>query len=278
MSNISLCVGNYAKNPYFLERTNVAVSSVEELCYVLKENAFLIDSRIVNRKLADWIFEECALPELGKSLYSLINTGGSVSAFVGCILDYVHYLEKEQVKDIELLLKENSNLSEIEKRKARADYAIKNHKYLLAIREYEELGTIIGDNDSALLGRVYHNAGVAYAMLFLYEEAEKYFQKAYERLKNEESYLQYLAAVRMQKSQSEYISFIADRQEAFGVSMKLEKEVTQITNQWNAAKNKILIDDMRKMKAGGNNSAYYQKMDEIVMELKEEYRESVVEY
>jgi tetratricopeptide (TPR) repeat protein len=278
MSNISLCVGNYATTPYCLERTNIAVSSIEELCYVLKENAFLLDSRIVNRKLVDWIFEECGLGDLSRNLYSLLNSGGSVSAFVACILEYVHYLEPKQIKEIETLLRENANLSEIEKRKVRGDYAIKNRKYLLAIEEYNELSQLIGDNDSLLLGRVYHNAGVAYASMFIFEEAEHFFYKAYEKLKNEESYLQYLAAVRMQKTQEEYISFIAEMPDAYEISLKLERELEQITSQWKATKNKIFIDEMQQMKALGNTALYYKKVDEVVTRLKEEYRESVVEY
>lgn len=42
MGRVLLCLGRYARNPYFVERAYVNVYSVEELCYCLIRNAYLI--------------------------------------------------------------------------------------------------------------------------------------------------------------------------------------------------------------------------------------------
>ena len=55
----SLCVGEYCENAYNVEGLDIRVYSMEELCYCLKENAFLLDLSIMNDKLVDWIGEEC---------------------------------------------------------------------------------------------------------------------------------------------------------------------------------------------------------------------------
>ena len=50
----SLCVGEYCENAYNVEGLDIRVYSMEELCYCLKENAFLLDLSIMNDKLVDW--------------------------------------------------------------------------------------------------------------------------------------------------------------------------------------------------------------------------------
>ena len=73
----SLCVGEYSENAYTVEELGIRVCCMEELCYCLKENAFLLDLSIMNDKLADWIGEECKVRELAKQLYPMIHKQGS---------------------------------------------------------------------------------------------------------------------------------------------------------------------------------------------------------
>ena len=78
----SLCVGEYCENAYTVEELGIRVCCMEELCYCLKENAFLLDLSIMNDKLADWIGEECKVRELAKQLYPMIHKQGSLSGNV----------------------------------------------------------------------------------------------------------------------------------------------------------------------------------------------------
>ena len=68
---VSVCVGNYAETPYCIPGLGINVYSMEELCYCLKENAFLLDFSMMNDALADWIDRACGLRELAKTLYPL---------------------------------------------------------------------------------------------------------------------------------------------------------------------------------------------------------------
>ena len=42
MNTVILCNGNYAKTPYYIEEEEVNLYSVEELCYYIYKNAFLL--------------------------------------------------------------------------------------------------------------------------------------------------------------------------------------------------------------------------------------------
>ena len=93
----SLCVGEYCENAYNVEGLDIRVYSMEELCYCLKENAFLLDLSIMNDKLVDWIGEECKVWELAKQLYPMVHKQGSLSVFVVTILQYVGMYDPEEI-------------------------------------------------------------------------------------------------------------------------------------------------------------------------------------
>ena len=42
MSTVILCSGNYAKTPYYIAEEDLHLYSVEELCYYLYKNAFML--------------------------------------------------------------------------------------------------------------------------------------------------------------------------------------------------------------------------------------------
>ena len=52
---VSVCVGDYAAVPYCIPGLELNVFSMEELCYCIKENAFLLDFSLMNDELIDWI-------------------------------------------------------------------------------------------------------------------------------------------------------------------------------------------------------------------------------
>ena len=52
---VSVCVGNYAKTPYCIPGLEIEVYCMEELCYCMKENAFLLDLSVMNDQLLVWI-------------------------------------------------------------------------------------------------------------------------------------------------------------------------------------------------------------------------------
>ena len=97
----SLCVGRYATTPYCIEGIDVFIYSMEELCYCIKENAFLIDVSLMNDGLLEWIDRECGLRDLVKILNPLVHKAGSLSAFVTVILEYTGFYGPEVIRQVE---------------------------------------------------------------------------------------------------------------------------------------------------------------------------------
>jgi len=272
-------VGKYAEKPYYIAALDVNVYCVEELCYVFCHNAFLLDRTIVSKNLADWIDTECCLPELAKSLYTLINQNGSPSALVGIILNYVHYGSEEEQKQIEELFRESADMDVNVKRKNYADHLVASGRYAHAVTEYdtllEELNTIAPQERSKL----YHNRGVALCRLFNFQEAAKSFLKAVEEdPSSRESELQYLASLRMLYSEEEYLSFIAEHKMWYASSLELENRINEYEQEFALSKEKKQIDDLLKQKEEGDDvKGYYQHLAKRLATMKWNYREMIIE-
>ncbi len=267
-----LCVGDYAEAPYYVETIGLHIYSMEELCYYLTENAFLLDREIVNRELVDWIDEQCGLKELGRTLYGYVNTQASVSVFVGTILEYVGYVTKQEIEKIQNYLKINASLSSIEKEKAHADYMVTNKRYAGAQKEYHRLRGMIDEKESELYAKICHNEGVAYAGMMLYTEAAKCFQESYHITGAKESIEAYLCAMRMQMEEQEYITFVADLEEATEVALSVETKVKASQTQFQASAENVHLSKIISLRASGNMDAYESNMYHEINKCKDRYR------
>ena len=235
----SVCVGNYTTIPYYVAGLEIPVYSMEELCYCIKENAFLLDISLMNDSLLEWIDRDCGLRGLAKELHPLVHKKGSLSAFVTMIMEYTGFYSSEIIADVIQVLKQGAGLSNIEKRKSQIDYYVKRKKYVAAIKGYDTLlarwsepaaETEEGLPAPELKAAILHNKAVACIGLMLYSQAAELFQEAYGLDRKEEYMLAYLAAKRMQLTEEEYIAFAAGIPECFNQSLILEKKLEQKEN------------------------------------------------
>lgn len=275
MGRILLCTGRYAKNPYYVESFCANVYCVEELCYLFMSNPFSIDRDIMDKKLAQWLDEECALAELSHQLLKLFQRGSQPGIFVGMILDYVNYCTPEEKEKIEEVLQDNVGLTDYEKKKRQADFLLKNGRLQSAIEEYDELLRQLPDTESTLSSSLYHNMGTAYAGLFQFEMAAKYFKRAYDRSGKELSGISWLMAKRFSLSENQYISFIAEHGEYHRLSMQVEKMLEQARGSFETTRENRMLSALEIYKDEGNVASYYDEIDKIISEKKEEYRKLV---
>lgn len=279
---VSVSVGEYAKVPYCVPGLEVEVSSMEELCYCIRENAFLLDGAFLDDGLLNWIEKECGLGELVKKLHPLVHKKGTLSMFAAAILRYVGFYDEETIQETARVLKQGAGLSRIEKRKSQIDYLVKNKRYRLGIRGYDELlekwqEPPEGTEEGALAARgflagIWHNKGVAFAGMMLYDKAAECFRQAYELDGNKEDCMDYLAARRMQLSEGEYVSFAAEHKELYQSTLELEKRMEQYVQEWETQPNYLRICNMQEIRSGGDRQRYIQDSQRLIRALKESYR------
>lgn len=280
MGKIILGTGKYAGKPYFVEKFYINLYSVEELCYLLVEKAEMLDPEIMRRDLVQWLDEQCGLNQLAHALYSLLNQNGSTAAFAGIILEYVNLYPADIVGRTEEIIKGNEGRSPGERQKAKADYMLQNGRYYGALKQYYALLAQLTDTDKALSAQVLHNMGVAYAKLFMFRQAAEQFLRAYETDGAQESLAMYLVSVRMYSQDDEYISFIAGHPEYHNASLQVERRIEQAAGQFEATEENRMLFTLQVFREEGSSTAgsdtpYYQEIERITTELKEQYREYV---
>lgn len=236
---VSLSVGNYATNPFYLEGLGLRVYCAEELCYCLKENAFLLDMDLMSDRLVSWLRQECGLGELADELYPMVHRKGSLSVFVIRILEYVGFYDLEVLKEVERTLKKGAGLSALEKRAMRIDQLLGMRKYVAAITEYDALLSVWDEantqgavSGAGLKAKLLHNKGIALAGLMRYEQAAESFFQAFEQDGSMESLRCFLVAKRMGMKTSDYVSLVARIPECKELTLQLEKEIEYLNRTW----------------------------------------------
>lgn len=282
---VSVCVGDYAAAPYVMPGLGLSVYCMEELCYALKENAFLLDVSLMNDTLVDWIGDRCGLKDLAHELYHMIHRQGALSSFVIMIMKYVALYEDSVVREVEAVLKKGAGLSNIEKRKAQIDYLVQKKKYVAALRGYDALLTGWKDMEEQAektpgkqtYAAILHNKGVAFTGLMLYEQAADSFLQAYQAEPVEEHYMAYLASKRLELSEGEYISFAAELTNSYEASIALEKQMEALGKSFEEQPDYQRILLRREWRQGTDKQKYYNENDSLTQALKGSYRNSVSE-
>jgi len=267
-------MGNIAKNPYVLKNPGIPVYTIEEFCYCVKENAFLIEESIISRELVDWIRDECGLTQLADSLYVFLRMKSSLSAFLATILEYVGFYTPDEIKAVEQFLKTGDELDEYEKKKKAADYLVGIKRYGMAAEQYHRLLLILPEEYSNLRGRILHNLGYLLTGKFLFEEAAKLFEQAYQLTGEKESMLQALAARRLYMDEQAYIVYVAERSEQlYDFSMEVEMRVEALTEKW---RNSTQMQELENILLYERSSKeeYEEVLKKTVQKIKELHREA----
>lgn len=272
--SIRLCLGEYAKNGYEPEHMGIIVYSVEELCFFIRENACLLEEGLMNESLTEWLEKECGLLALAEELKKALRKKVSLKAFVDILLEYTGFFSGEEKKEILLSITENSKLTVWEKRKAKADALLARGQVGLAGKEYEKLLEQLAPQEKELRGRIYHGCGVCLARLFYFRAAGEYFLKAYQENGRLDSLRQYLLSLRLSMPEAEYLNFLAQHEEVYEDSLRLEEELEEWRAGWQESRSAGLLEAIRREKTA-DSRAYQQKLEERIEYIKDAYREMV---
>ena len=96
MSNVILCYGKYAKNPYFVADDCLNLYSVEELCYYFYHHAYLMEDSFITVELIQWIRDELELDKLAEQMEHIIHTEYAVEKTIKLLIHEVGYYSKDE--------------------------------------------------------------------------------------------------------------------------------------------------------------------------------------
>ena len=181
MGELLICSYPVASMPYYLENSSKNIYSLEELCYCMEQDSFLLETDIRNEEFCLWLENEFGEKMLSANLRRLIQRKAPFSTLAEAVMgscDYFDTAEKQQVLEE---IRKLQQLTPLQRGKLCADRLFQRRKYGRALRAYEALLTREEEclNDPVTAGNIWHNLGVLYATDFLYEEAATAFESAY---------------------------------------------------------------------------------------------------
>lgn len=218
-----LCQVKRAKVPYYIENISMNIYSIEELCYYMYHNIYLLDETIINEGLCFWLRDELNLRRLYQKLYTLLDAKGSMGEFILPIFKEINYLSFAEFKEMNKQLKIFEEQPEVVRLKIKGDYLFNHEKYINAIRVYTEAlqkakGGALG---TQFTGSIYNNMGCSYAKLFQTEEAFECFGQAYEVLHSGGALKSYLFAAYLNKGKETYETLCDEK----GVDTQTKQEM-----------------------------------------------------
>lgn len=228
MGELILCGQMLAAFPYYIDNASLNVYSLEELSYYIENNLYLLEADFMNEELCTWIDTELRLRETAEKLREILHSGGTLAQFVTCILGACGYCSREKSRQIASTIGELGNKSEYECGKIRADRYVENKRYINAIYEYRRL-LQKDEEDTVLVGNVWHNLGKAYACLYFFPEAVLCFKRAYEKNENPESLRECLYACRCMGDEKRFGETAAENGVSAEEMAEIRSEISELS-------------------------------------------------
>lgn len=276
MSRVIAATGEVARTPYRIEKLERNIYSAEELCYLLVQSARILDAEIMDPSLVEWIERELKLPELAEQLKPLLGKERGLSDFVSVILDYVGFYPKEREEKTRQIVKtaaqSGQGLEDLNRRMARAGVLEENGQPYQALEEYESVLRALPAPEKRIRTQALCAEGRILAGLFLWHRAGECYRKAYDCSGRSDVFLRYLAAVRMELPDSEYLSFISEHPEAYNASLELEKRMQKVKADYDASEDKASIDLLKRYRDNHQDASYEVALHQTVEKLKKDYR------
>lgn len=281
MSKLILCTTKTAETPFTFLNTKVEIYTYEELCFYIYNNTVLISRSVLSDKLFDWIRTELGMEEVADKLVGLMNKTAYVQDILIEILNAGDYYTVDEIKEYTETWQKYRKLNKLQKAKLKADGYLAYRRYIKAATFYDDIiDEIINGNgegyDPVFLGNLYHNRAVASANNMDLDDAKAFFMKAYELNDNPDSLKSYFYIVAITTDTAslkqeirnmglpdEYLEEIMSE---IGESKDDVREMTIFAMLQRAAYNKMNKD----------MADYDKRMDIILSELKDDFREQAI--
>lgn len=278
MGKLIQCSSPLALTPYHFRLTDTNVYSMEEVCYYIWHNIYMIQEEVFDREFVMWIEKELHMEETSHKLACLIQDHKNLKDIVVTICCSCDYYDEEEINALIRLMDEIEQMPAYARKKHKGDTYLACHSYEKALEEYEK----VFESDEVLhaekeaYGSIFHNMGVAYSNLAEFRKAAEYFLKAYEQNKKDASLSQGLFALRLSKDVEGYKKALVDFDVSPEKQLQWEKEYTQVISQSSQCREALKIEKLRNVMKSGNVTEYYDKVHKYVLDWKNEYRKQIV--
>ena len=271
-----LCKTKTAENPFYIENISTNVYSMEELCFYLYNNLYLLDDTLLNQKLLDWLRDELGLTALAKKLSALLEKEAGVGELILPVFKEIYYLSHEELRIFLAKLTQYEAQPERVQLKMKGDYLFANEKFRNALNVYRKSLQAGTDDETGtqFAGSVYYNMGCAHARLFELSEARECLKTAYDMLHSHKVLTGYLTAVYLADGEEQMHKAAGE----LGVDPHTVGQVLESIHENEAkavdADSSLRYREIRDKKENGDARGYTEDMKVYLKELTDEYHKN----
>lgn len=273
MSGLLLC-GKRTTNPYIIKEAGTNIYSIEELCYYLYNNTYMVSSEFFSKELVNFLEAELELPSLAQKLKYDIDHMADISTMVLEVLKGSDYYAPEEFRSIEKSLTALGSKSKSERMKAMADMLLERKKYISAANAYKD---ILNSKDEVyepeFVAGIWNNIGVVYTKQFLFKDAVACFKAACD-IDRQEGYFDNLVCAAIFSRDDELLADITAQYEISEEDMdhylkaiESNRRLLIKSREYMELKDRLLYDGKREL------SEYREDIQKILDMWKEEYRQ-----
>lgn len=260
------------KSGYEIPGLKLKVYTPEELVYAYYQNLPRLEPQIMDEELLSWL-SDCGRAALSERLAQYISGGTEkLASFVATVLLGISFYTDEEIRAAETSLREWSQADPYVRKKEKLDYLFEDGRIREAIEGYDEMIQGSDSLSAEFLAAVYHNRGVAYAKLFLFEEAAPSFRRAWELSGASDSKELYMLSLRMSLTKESYVNRIAEEELGEEKAVELEERLLMLLKEEENCQNRNRLSEARRQKELGNQAAYEESLHTLVRDLKQTWR------
>lgn len=274
MSSLILCNTVKAENPFYFELTGTNIYTIEELCYYIYNNIYIITEEIFDDDLVFWLREELEMAELSEKISDMLlhkNSLKDIVVTIFCSADY--YIEKE-IKALIEIMDSLEGMPILLRRKMKADNYMKYKNFSLAMKEYESIlkSPKINELDSKDQGNIIHNLGIVRMNDSSFSAAAECFKDAYAKNDNKESLIHYLCALKLDKRDEEYEDALLNYNVKNDTIIDIEERFLRLGREAKSSPKYIMVDRLINLKHEGRVNEYYEAIDKMIGDWKLDYK------
>ncbi len=270
MGKVILCKNPIAANPYCFNITHTCVYSIEEVCYYIGTNIYIINTDCFDIAFVKWLEEEINMSELAEKVEKLIESKASLKDIIVTICCSCDYYTEKEINELINIVDSVTELSDYGKLKKKADKYYECGEIKKAWLEYINIFPYMeaSNEDAEEYSYIYNRLGHVCLKLGDFKWAEIYFENACEYVPNYRNIADLLFAVQL------------TGRGQIGQKYKISRqEYNQFERTWNDVSAQVKTSVPARRAAGirkayetGQIDEYNMKVNEFLTELKRDFR------
>lgn len=275
MSGLLLC-GKTSDRPYYVNEAEINLYSMEELCYFVYNNVYMIGQEFFDDSLIKFIEEDLELINVAKKLKDQRFRQEPAVNMIKTIFDGCCYYSEAEKESLFKGLSGLENMTGLEKMKMRADVMAERGRLNKAVELYKKtIARVSGLKDTKLTSCVWNNLGVVYAKQFLFSDALSCFKRAYD-MESEDEYKINLICMAVLMKNEECLKDIMTQYQITEEVIERYRYAIQLASK-EIRQDKAVLKIMEKLTYNSEMelSEFYKSSDEVIDMWKKEYREQI---